>query len=105
LFSEKVQLTHFAVIYTGGLQMRFLTASLALVAVFCLGGIAMPAVALAQGQPAQGKLDVNINTHSSGGGIWWQSPVWIAIGVIALILLVVIVAMISRGGGTTVIKD
>ncbi len=86
--------------------MRFLIASLALVAVFCLGGIAMPVVALAQGQPAQGKLDVNINTHSSGGGgIWWQSPVWIAIGVIALILLVVIIAMISRGGGTTIVKD
>ena len=85
--------------------MRYVAACLALVSIFCLGGIAMPVVALAQGQPAQGKLDVNINTHSSGGGIWWQNPVWIAIGVMALILLVLIISMISRGGGTTVIKD
>jgi hypothetical protein len=92
--------------------MRFLIASLTLVAVLCLGGIAMPVIALAQGQPApaspapaQGRLDVNINSHTSGGGIWWQSPVWIAIGVIALIVLVLIITMIGRGGGTTIVKD
>ena len=85
--------------------MRFLIASLALIAVLCLGNIAMPVIALAQGQPAQGKLDVNINTHSGGGGVWWQSPIWIAVGVIALVLLIVIIAMATRGGGTTVIKE
>ena len=88
------------------MRFRFLIAPLVLVAVFCLGGLALPVVALAQGQPAaQGKLDVNINTHSSGGGVWWQSPVWIAIGVIALILVILIIAMIGRGGGTTIVKD
>jgi len=85
--------------------MRFLIASLMLVAVMCLGPIAMPALALAQGQPAQGKLDVNINTHSSGGAAWWTNPIWIAIGVIALVLLIVIIAMAARGSGTTVIKE
>jgi hypothetical protein len=85
--------------------MRFLTASLALIAVLCLGSIAMPALALAQGQPAQGKLDININTHSGGGGVWWQSPVWIAIGVIALVLFIMLIVMATRGGGTTVIKE
>jgi uncharacterized membrane protein len=85
--------------------MRFLTASLMLVAAFCLGPLAMPALALAQGQPAQGRLDVNINTHSSGGGAWWANPIWIAIGVIALVLLIVIIAMAARGSGTTVIKE
>ena len=85
--------------------MRFLIAPLMLVAVFCLGGFALPVVALAQGQPAQGKLDVNINSHSSGGGVWWQSPIWIAIGVIALILVVLLITMIGRGGGTTIVKD
>ena len=84
--------------------MRFLIASLALIAVLCLGNIAMPVIALAQGQPAQGKLDVNINAHS-GGGVWWQSPIWIAVGVIALVLLIVIIAMAARGSGTTVIKE
>ena len=85
--------------------MRFLTASLALIAVLCLGSIAMPVLALAQGQPAQGKLDVNINTHSGGGGVWWQSPIWIAIGVIALVLFIILIVMATRGGGTTVIKE
>jgi multisubunit Na+/H+ antiporter MnhB subunit len=84
--------------------MRFLIASLMLVAVMCFGPLAMPALALAQGQPVQGKVDVNINTHS-GGGAWWANPIWIAIGVIALVLLVVIVAMAARGSGTTVIKE
>ena len=85
--------------------MRVLTAFLALVAVMCLGTIAMPVLALAQGQPAQGKLDVNINTHSSGGGVWWQSPVWIAIGAIALVLVILLVVLAARGGGTTVVKE
>lgn len=85
--------------------MRFLTASLMLVAAFCFGPLAMPALALAQGQPAQGRLDVNINTHGSGGAAWWANPIWIAIGVIALVLLIVIVAMAARGSGTTVIKE
>ena len=84
--------------------MRFLIASLALVAVMCLGPLAMPALALAQGQPAQGKLDIDINTHS-GGGAWWASPIWIAIGAIALVLLILNIVMAARGGGTTVIKE
>jgi uncharacterized membrane protein len=34
-----------------------------------------------------------------------MNPIWIAIGVIALVLLIVIIAMAARGSGTTVIKD
>ena len=85
--------------------MRFLIASLALITVMCLGPLAMPALALAQGQPAQGKIDVDINTHSGGGGAWWASPVWLAIGAIALVLLILIIVMAARGSGTTVIKE
>ena len=60
---------------------------------------------LDQQQPG-GKLDVDINVNKgSGGGDWWASPVWIAIGAIGLVLLVVIVAMIARGGGTTIVKE
>jgi hypothetical protein len=88
--------------------MRFLIAPLMLIAVMCLGPLAMPVLALAQGQPAQpaqGRLDVNINTHTADGGAWWTNPIWIAIGVIALALLIVIIAMAARGSGTTVIKE
>lgn len=84
--------------------MRLLIAFVMLVAVTSLGSIALPAIALAQGQPVQGKLEVDINTHS-GGGAWWTNPIWIAIGVIALVLLIVIIAMAARGSGTTVIKE
>ena len=85
--------------------MRFLIAPLALLAVTGLGPLAMPVFALAQGQPVQGKIDVDINTHSGGSGAWWTSPVWMAIGAIALILLILIIVMASRGSGTTVIKE
>jgi hypothetical protein len=85
--------------------MRFVIAFLTVVAVMCLGPSVMPVLALAQGQPAQGKLDVDINVGHSGGGAWWNNPIWIAIGVIALVLLIVVVAMATRGGGTTVIKE
>jgi hypothetical protein len=37
--------------------------------------------------------------------LWWQSPIWIAIGVIALVLLILLIVMATRGGGTTVIKE
>lgn len=84
--------------------MRFLIASLMLVAVIGLGPMALPALALAQGQPVQGKIDIDINTHS-GGGAWWTNPVWIAIGAIALVLLIVLIVMAARGSGTTVIKE
>ena len=85
--------------------MRFLIAPLALITVMCLGPLAMPALALAQGQPVQGKLDIDINTHSGGGGAWWTSPIWIAIGAIAFVVLILIIVMAARGSGTTVIKE
>jgi hypothetical protein len=85
--------------------MRFLIAPLVLVAVMCLGPLAMPALALAQGQPVQGKIDVDINTHGGGNAAWWTSPIWIAIGAIALVVLILIIVMAARGSGTTVIKE
>lgn len=68
-----------------------------------LGGSSV--VAAQQQQPVTPKAEIDIHVNRSGGGAWWRSPVWIAIGVIALVLLVVIIALIARGGGTTVIKD
>jgi len=90
--------------------MRFLIASLALITLLCLGPIAVPLLALAQGQPQgqppSGKLDVDINVgHTGSSGAWWNNPLWIAVGVIALVLLIVIITMATRGSGTTVIKE
>src|SRR5215510_5542861 len=97
--------------------MRFLIASMAVLGIAIgMSALSAPAmttitggsfvVAAQQQTPApQGKIDVNIDVRKGGGGVWWNNPVWIAIGIIALVLLVVIVAMIARGGGTTVIKE
>jgi len=58
-----------------------------------------PVFALAQDK----KIDITIGER---GGVWYRSPVWIAIGVLALIVLLLIVVLLARGGGgTTIVKD
>lgn len=50
------------------------------------------------------KLDVDINVNKGGsGGQWYANPVWIAIGGLALLVLLAFVFMAARGG-TTVVK-
>jgi hypothetical protein len=56
------------------------------------------------GQPTK-DFNVDIDVNRGGGGVWYTSPLWIAIGVVAVILLVALIALASRGGGTTVVKD
>jgi len=76
-------------------------ASLAPIAVGAGGLTAGPAFQAPEPQKDI-KIDVDINR---GGGRWYVNPVWIAIGVIALVVLVLLVAMAVRGGGeTTVVK-
>ena len=48
------------------------------------------------------KVDINVNDHK--GGAWYTNPVWIAIGIIALVLIIALIAMAGRGRDTTVIK-
>lgn len=36
---------------------------------------------------------------------WWTDPVWIASGIVALVLLVLMLTLSARAGGTTVIKE
>jgi hypothetical protein len=50
-------------------------------------------------------VNVDINVRHSGGG-WYRNPVWIAIGVIALVVLVILIVMaVGGGGGTTIVRD
>ena len=49
-------------------------------------------------QPPQINVEVN-----RGGGRWYASPVWIAIGVIGGVLVLMLIIMALRGG-TTVVK-
>jgi hypothetical protein len=47
-------------------------------------------------------IDVDINTN---GGAWYTSPMWLAIGGLAFLIVVLLIVLASRSGGTTVIKD
>ena len=59
-----------------------------------------------QGQPPSGQIDVNIDLNKGHHtAAWYTSPVWIAIGVVALIALIALIITATRGGGTTVIKE
>jgi hypothetical protein len=50
---------------------------------------------------------IQITVGDRGGGRWYRSPVWIAIGAIAVvvILLMLVMAVRGGGGGTTIVKD
>ena len=61
-----------------------------------------PTLRVDQGQPPSGQLDVNIDRDATA---WYTSPVWIAIGVVALILIIALIITATRGGGTTIIKE
>jgi hypothetical protein len=54
-----------------------------------------------QAQPPQINVEVN-----RGGRAWYASPVWIAIGGVALVLVILLIVMAARGGGggTTVVR-
>jgi len=51
-------------------------------------------------------VNVDINVNRSGGPVWYRSPVWIAIGVLALVVLLLVIVLATRGGGgTTIVRD
>jgi hypothetical protein len=37
-------------------------------------------------------------------GAWYTRPVWIVIGIIALVLILVLISLAGRRGGTTIVK-
>jgi hypothetical protein len=49
---------------------------------------------------------IEINIGERGGGRWYRSPVWIAIGAISAVIVLLLIVLIARGGGgTTIVKD
>jgi lysylphosphatidylglycerol synthetase-like protein (DUF2156 family) len=46
---------------------------------------------------------IEIKTTESHGA-WYTQPVWIAIGIIALVLVIALIAMAGRRNNTTVVK-
>jgi len=47
---------------------------------------------------------INVEVKRGGGRAWYASPVWIAIGAIALVVVILMIVMAARGGGTTVVR-
>lgn len=72
----------------------------------------VPSVALASVTPTTSLVavravqdaKVDIRVDDDRGGAWYTNPVWIAIGIIALVLIIALIAMAGRGRDTTVVK-
>jgi hypothetical protein len=61
-------------------------------------------VVAADQQPPGGQVD-DVDSRTDRDDDWWASPFFIGVGVLALILVVItVITMVSRGGGTPVIK-
>ena len=61
------------------------------------------AVTAAASATQDAKIDVNI-TSNEGKGAWYTQPIWIAIGVIALVVIVLLAVVAGRRDSTTVVK-
>lgn len=48
------------------------------------------------------KIEVDVNDNK--GGAWYTQPVWIAIGIIALVLIILLIVAAGRRDSTTVVK-
>jgi hypothetical protein len=82
--------------------VRLPIALLALLGLAAASSLATPIVAAAD----SGYVLAMVQQPVEGAdAAWWDSPLWIAIGVVALVLLIVIIALAVRGSGTTVIKE
>ena len=62
-------------------------------------------VTAADFQPEGKDLKVDINVNRGSGGRWYANPVWMAIGGLAVLVLLVLIVMAVRGGGTTIVKE
>ena len=78
--------------------MRLMTKLMATVTALVLT-TAIRASALVQDAGAK----IEIKTTDSHGA-WYTQPVWIAIGIIALVMVLVLIAMAGRRNNTTVVK-
>ena len=59
-----------------------------------------PTTTQPQPQTSKGDVKVDITTTTTH---WYADPFWVAIGVIALVVIVLLVALAGRSGGTTTV--
>ena len=64
-----------------------------------------PVVHAADSVEAAQPPQINVEVNKGGGSRrWYASPVWVAIGVIGGVLVLMLIVMALKGGGTTVVK-
>ena len=94
--------------------MRGILLSLVLVGAFAATAPATPSASatptIAAVAPVYALLvpdkQIEITVGERGGGVrWYRNPVWVALGVLGVIVILLLVVIAARSGGTTVIKD
>jgi hypothetical protein len=60
---------------------------------------------LQQEQAPDQKIDITLAQRPSGGIAWYRNPVWVAIGILAVIVVLLLVVMVAKGNDTTVIRQ
>ena len=75
-----------------------------------LNAIMAPAslvISAVQDPPAQPQTQVKVDLDTDRDVVWYTDPVWLAVGAIALLVVIVLAVMAARGGdrgGTTVVR-
>jgi DMSO/TMAO reductase YedYZ heme-binding membrane subunit len=73
------------------------------ITVSAVKAIAVPASFVATTAAIQdAKLEVKVDDNR--GGAWYTQPVWIAIGIVALVLIILLIISAGRRDTTTVVK-
>jgi hypothetical protein len=96
--------------------MRGILLSLAVAGILAAAAPATPSASVVTATPtvsAAGPLyalqipdkQIEITVADRGGVRWYRSPVWVAIGALAVVVILLLVVIAARGGGTTVIKE
>ena len=60
-------------------------------------------LAIAQDPQPPAKGEVNVKVDLDNGGPWYGNPMWIVLGVVALVVVVLLVALAGRGGSDTTV--
>ena len=70
------------------------------------GSSVVYAAAVSTGMDAQqAPIDVDINVKRDSGHVaWYRSPLWLAIAIVAGVVLLLLLMLAFRGTGTTVVR-
>ena len=97
--------------------MRGILLSLVLAGAFAVAAPATPSASAVTAAPTISAIapvyalqvpdkKIEITVGDRGGNVrWYRNPVWVSLGVLAVIIILLLVIIAARSGGTTVIRD